>query len=232
MVTTLCRVASVLAVIAAALALLAVSPTYAQEDDGPRVISQSVEDGAIFAEVPYLIQLCFSEPVDIENSGEGAGFSFEIRTPEGRGIGKRISFQRDGLGVEVFPGGVPSLPTGFAPAADQTWTFEWRVTAQDDEAPAEGTLTFTLDDDGEVVPEESLPRCLGEGPDPTPTVSGTDDDGDGGGDEDDGADVLYIVLLAAAAIGALLAVSLVGYLIRRRHEGGGGGPATGGTQPS
>lgn len=212
MVKILRQVAVLFAGVAAILLALAAAPAHAQEgDDELRVTFLSLEDGSVFAEVPYVIQLCFSEPVDIDNSGEGGGFSFEITTPEDRGLGKRISFQRDGLGVEIFPGGIPALPTGFAPAADQTWTFEWRVTAQDDEAPAEGTLTFTLDDDGEVVPEESLPRCRGEDPDSTPTVSGTDDDGDDGGDE------LYIVLLAAAAIGALLAVGLVGYLIRRRR---------------
>lgn len=218
--------AGLLSGIAAVLALLAAAPAYSQEDEtGPRVTSQSLEDGAVLAEVPHVIQLCFSEPVDIESSGEDRGFSLEIRTPEGRALGKRISRQRDGFGFEVFPGGVPGLPAGSTPAADQTWTFEWRVTARDDEAPAEGTITFTLDDDGEVVPEEALPACR----EPAPTVSGTADDGDRAGDEDDGTDVLYIVLLAAGAIGGLVAVSLVGYVIRKRGEGGRGGPATGGT---
>ncbi len=227
MAISLRRTAGLLSGIAAVFALLAVGAAYSQEnEDGPRVTSQSLEDGAVLAEVPYVIQICFSEPVDIEASGEDRGFSLEIRTPEGRALGKRISRQRDGFGFEVFPGGVPGLPGGSTPAADQTWTFEWSVTAQDDEAPAEGTITFTLDDDGEVVPEEALPACR----EPAPTVSGTNVDGDRAGDEDDGTDVLYIVLLAAGAIGGLVAVSLVGYVIRKRGESGRGGPATGGTQ--
>ena len=219
--------AGLLGGMAALFALLAVGAAYSQEnEDGPRVTSQSLEDGAVLAEVPYVIQLCFSEPIDIEASGEDRGFSLEIRTPEGGALGKRISRQRDGLGFEVFPGGVPGLPAGSTPAADQTWTFEWSVTAQDDGAPAEGTITFTLDDDGEVVPEEALPACRAS----APTASGTDADGDPAGDEDDGTDVLYIVLLAAGAIGGLVAVSLVGYVIRKRGEGGRDGPASRGTQ--
>lgn len=211
----------------AVLLLLAVPAAHTQEgDDELRATSQSLEDGAVLAEVPFVIQLCFSEPVDIDNSGEGGGFSFEITTPEGRALGKRISFQRNGLGVEVFPGGIPVLPAGFATAADRTWTFEWRVTAQDNEAPAEGAITFTLDDDGEVVPEESLPQCRVSAFTPEPTATGSETT-----DDADGADILYIVLLVAGAIGGLAVVSLVGYVIRKRGESGRGGPATGGTQP-
>ena len=91
--------AGLLSGVAAVLALLAAAPAYSQEDEtGPRVTSQSLEDGAVLAEVPHVIQLCFSEPVDIESSGEDRGFSLEIRTPEGRALGKRISRQRDGFG--------------------------------------------------------------------------------------------------------------------------------------
>ena len=219
MVTTARSVAVFLAGIAAVLLTLAAVQAYAQEGEGElRVTSQSIEDGAVLAEVPYVIQLCFSEPVD-------DGFHFELTTPEGRGVGKRVSFQRDRIGVEVFPGGIPGLPGVLTPAADRIWTFAWRVTAQDDEAATEGALTFTLDDDGDVIPEETLPDCrVGSffTPDPAATGSETTDDGDS-------TDILYIVLLVAAAVGALGVVSLVGYVIRKRGEGGRGGTASGGT---
>lgn len=207
------------------LLLLAAAPADAQEgDDGPRVTFQNLQDGDVLAEPPSVIQLCFSEPVSVKDPIDGGDYSFSLKTPEGLGVGRRTVFQPNGFGVAVFAGDPPALPSGFPTADDPIWTFEWRVTAADDLTPVEGTITFTVDEDADMNPRETLPACV-ESLFTTPSNAGDRDDEDNvsQGEDDDGTDILLIVLLAAGAI-AIASLGVIGLtrllrLRRVRNEG-------------
>lgn len=210
-------------------ALLLLQPSSA--DAKPEITYIFPSDGDVLAEPPPVIRLCFANPVDITDLHLGGDFAFSVIMPNGIGLGLRIVFQRDGLGVDI-QSGIPD------DAPDGEWLFEWRVRdAEGEKEVASGTLHFTVDPEGSPVPDEPPESCGPRPPDagttPGATPSATPDSGSENGDGDDGPDILAISLITAAAVIGLAALGLVLYLVRRRigffphkppsGEGGGGG---------
>lgn len=183
----------------------------------PEVTATFPEDGDVLAEPPSRIRVCFASPVNIRDPGEGGDFGFTVTTPEGRNLGLRIVFQRNGLGVDVFPG-VPDEPS------EGEWGVDWRVTDPDTLEPTTGTINFTVGPDGSPVPEEPPISCAGGGPptprispDSTPTPGDAAEGGDEGDDEgDDGTDVVLLALITAGAVGGAVVLGLILVLVRRR----------------
>ena len=211
------RAAVIAALILTAGVLLLLQPSDAGAQ--PEVSFIFPEDGAVLAEPPPIIQMCFASPVNIRDLDKGGDFRFRLLRPDGRGLGLRIVFQRDGLGVNILPGLPEDPPRG-------QWTFEWRVTDPDTLEPAMGTIHYTVSPTGSPVPEleEPLPRCLSDGspapPGSTATPSPSDTPGptpaEGEDDSDDDQDIL---LLALITTGAFLGAAVVGlglYFVRRR----------------
>ena len=192
----------------------------AQESgEGPQILYQNLSDGDVLAELPFVVQFCFAEPVDVTDRHEGGDFDFTLLTPEGLGLADRTAFQPDGYGVAVYPGSPPPVASGFPTAKDQVWTFEWRVTDAEDLAPAEGTIRFTIEEGGELIREEVSPCTRSgstAGPQQTEAPAGETANGDGDGD----TDVLLVVLLAAGATAGVTVIGLTGYLARSRRRRG------------
>src|SRR3989304_1215996 len=88
------------ALTALALALLLLFPLTAGAQ--PRVIEIFPEEGAVLAEPPELLHMCFATPVNIRDLDKGGDFDFSVLKPDGRGVGLRIVFQSDGFGVTIF----------------------------------------------------------------------------------------------------------------------------------
>lgn len=180
--------------------LLGARPAAAQ----PELVLIYPEDGDVLNEPPPILQLCFKEPVNILDLDKGGDFRFGVITPDGRGLGLRIVFQPDGLGVGIHPG----YPT---PPLEGEWTFNWRVTEPVTLEPASGTIKFTVSPDGSPVPEKAPTPCGG-----TPFPDETPEPGSLTVDEDDGGPgTLLVVIIATAALGG--AALLVLLLLRRRR---------------
>ena len=90
-------------------------------------------------------------------------------TPENQGLGLRIVFQPDGYGVGVYPGlvppSVPGLPT---PTGEPAWTYEYRVVDADSGEALEETISFTVDENADPIPQETPPSCVPQGGTATP----------------------------------------------------------------
>jgi methionine-rich copper-binding protein CopC len=200
------RLAAIAALALAVGSLLILRP--AGVDAQPQVTFTFPEEGAVLAEPPPMLRMCFASPVNIQDLHDGGDFRFRVLNPEDLGLGLRIVFRPDGLGVDIYPG-LPEEPQ------DGEWTLEWRVTEPDTLEPAEGTLRFTVEPGGAPVPEE-LPETCGETATPVPDVTATpeaDEDEDEG---DGGADVLLIILIAAACAAGAALLGFILYLVRRR----------------
>lgn len=195
--------AAILTLTAITLLLLSLSPPSVQAQ--PEVTLIFPEDGAVLAEAPQNIHLCFAEPVD---NADDADFRFRVFTPEDRGLGLRIVFQSDGLGVDVQPG-LPETPL------EGEWTFEWRVSDAVTREPASGTIHFQVRPDGTAIPTEPPQRCTGaEAGTPqagaSPAAASTADG------EDGGPGTLVIVLIVVGAVAAAAAALILLTLTRRR----------------
>lgn len=208
------------------------SPTVADE---PEITFQHPEDGDVLNEPPFVLQMCFKEPVNVLDLDKGGDFRFRLERPDNKGLGMRIVFQPDGYGVAIYPG----LPND-EEIPDGEWTWEYRLTDRvNPEDALEGVVTFEVSaTDGSDIVDATPPSCLPQGATARPTaqhvsITPTPGEGDGGENqgEDGGDDVdigrLALLTIGAAGVAAVLA--LVGYFIRRRigyephapHEGEG-----------
>ncbi len=174
-------------------------------DAQPEVTFMFPEEGAFLTEPPPIIRMCFADPVNINDPDKGGDFKFSVQTPEDRGLGLRIVFRPDGLGVDVHPG-LQEEPI------DGVWTFEWRVTEPETLEPTSGTVQFTVGPEGEPLPEETPGDCTAA-PEPTPASSAEEDN--------DGSDTSLVIaiLVIAVTVGGIL-----GLLAYRRLRPGGPAP--------
>jgi len=207
------------------------APTLADE---PEIIFQFPEEGDTLNEPPFVLQMCFKEPVNVNDLDKGGDFSFRLLQPDNKGLGMRIVFQPDGYGVAIYPG----LSDGEVP--DGEWTWEYRLTDKVDTSDAtEGVVKFEVNAaEGREIVSETPPACLGAGLTPIPTaphagstgsVTPTPDVIDGGDEGDGGSDVdiLKLALLTIGAAGIAGVLALIGYVVRKRigyephapHEG-------------
>jgi len=205
-----------MAVILTAVALSALVLRLSAADAQPVVTAMYPEDGDVLAEPPPRLQMCFEKAVDVSDQGEGGKFGFRITTPDGRALGHRTVFQRDGFGVMVQPG----LPSD-APAGE--WTFEWLVADAETGETATAVVKFTVDPEGEKVFQEQPFVCNGGKSPPRMRFDVDSAESDG----NDGSDIPLVALVAAGAAGVVV-LGLVLFLVRRRirrssPRGGGGG---------
>jgi hypothetical protein len=171
----------------------------------PEIVLLFPEDGAVLAEAPLAMHMCFASPVNVNDLDKGGDFEFAVIMPDGRRLGLRIIFQPDGYGADVQPGLPEDPPEG-------TWTFEYRVTDAETLEPLEGTSTFTVVPDGSPLPEEEPSRCVGPGtPEPGATPTAAPDEN---GDDDDNTTV--IAAIVAGAAGAAVLAGVVFVLLMRR----------------
>ena len=207
------------------------------EADEPEIIYQYPEDGDVLKDRPFVLQMCFKEPVNVNDLAEGGDFAFKIDPPDTQGLGVRIVFQPDGYGVALYPG-----PAAEGQNLEGEWIWEYRLTDKVQPTDAtEGTVKFSVSaTDGTDIISATPPTCLAEGathvptappagsPGTTNSVTPTPDGGeviDEGGDSD--VDILRLALLTIGAAGAAGLIALIGYVIRKRigyephapHEG-------------
>lgn len=211
------RAAVIVAFTLAAGVLLLLQPSDAGAQ--PEVSFMFPEDGAVLAEPPPIIQMCFASPVNIRDLDKGGDFRFSVLKPDGSGLGLRIVFQRDGLGVNVLPGLPDDPPQG-------EWTYEWRVTDPDTLEPTMGTIHYTVSPAGSPVPEleEPLPHCLSDGSPSPPGSTATQSPSDtpsptqsaGEDDSDDDQDILLLTLIITGAFLGAAVAGLGLYFVRRR----------------
>lgn len=249
MVDCLSMTRRALVVLVAAAAVLLASPmgvatAQTQDPEAPVLVYSNISDGDVIDEIPLSIQLCFEEPVNNKDLDEGGDFLFEVKQPDGIGLGHRDIFQVDGYGVAVQPGN---------PVAEDTageWTFRYRVTTPDAQHSLEGEIKYTVDPAGEPAPRVSPPACVPSGGTATasPAVTGTPGlptttpSGSGGvggsnetpgstlqpgspspvvtrgpeeEDDGDGPDILTIALITLGVTGGAAALALIGYFVRR-----------------
>lgn len=203
--------------VASVITLLGSLPTAKAE--APVLTYSSVEEGDVLEEPPFVLQLCFRKPINILDLDKGGDFRFRVRPSDNFPLGLRVVFQRDGYGVAVYPGTRDRDLAG-------EWTLEWRVTSPEELEPAEGTIAFSVDPEGEPVSKEVPPPCTKSGlpagtpqpdemPSASPTPAGVRGEDEGGG----GGDVLLLSLLAAGIIVPLLGLAV--YRLRRRSGGAG-----------
>ena len=205
-------------------------PTATQADE-PVINYQFPEEGDTLKEPPFVLQMCFKEPVNVNDLDKGGDFRFRLLRPDKKGLGMRIVFQPDGYGVAVYPG----LPTDET-IPDGDWTWEFRLTdkLQTSEA-TEGVVKFSVSaTNGKDTISATPPTCLAEGATHVPTaplVGSTTPTPDGGEvideREESDVDILRLALLTIGAAGAAGVIALIGYVIRKRiryephapHEG-------------
>ena len=244
--------------LASSAAFLTISGADAQTPDGaPVVIYESPEDGDVLGEAPFVLQLCFEEPINIKDLDKGGDFNFSLINDQGLGLGLRIVFQPDGFGVAVYPGPQQSPLAPLPTDQERPWVFEYRVTDPETLDPTEDEITFTVDETAEPIPSETPPACAVLGPttDPivsqqspgatrTPDATGETEPADGSPeatpdeedgveeeDDDDDADILTLALLTIGAAGVAGGLLLIAYFISRRIGLDPHGPDSGGDTP-
>jgi methionine-rich copper-binding protein CopC len=192
----------------------------------PEIKSMSPEDGAVLAEPPPVIHMCFGSPINIRDVEKGGDFHFFVERPDGRGIGLRIVFQPDGFGADIYPGIHGEKIEG-------TWTFDWRVTDAETQEPAEGTATFQVAAGGSPVLEKPAAPC----PAVTPEASASPTPGQPlpGDEQGNDHDTLIVALIAGGAAATVAILGLLLYVLRlrirswlRRRPPGGGPEGSGG----
>jgi hypothetical protein len=195
-----------------------VAPSSVRADE-PEITYQFPEDSDVIAEPPFVLQMCWRNPVNVKDLDQGGDFAFRLERPDGIGLGMRIVFQPDGYGVAIYPGEGPEDPP------EGNWTWNYRVVDAESGDALEGEVVFTVRaDEGREVILSTPPACLAEGATQqattrtpgggatiTPTPIVIDEEGD-----DDGPDVALLAALTIGAAGAAAAVALIGYLVRRR----------------
>ncbi len=199
--------------------------------DEPKITFQNPEDGDVLKESPFVLQMCFKEPVNVNDLDKGGDFRFRLVPPDNKGLGMRIVFQPDGYGVAIYPG----VPDSAIP--DGEWTWEYRLTDRANTSDAtEGVVKFEVNaSEGKDIVSATPPACLGEGMTPIPTAppAGTSASvtptpgGSNGENGDNDVDILKLALLTIGAAGVAGVVALVAYVVRKRigyephapHEG-------------
>jgi hypothetical protein len=206
-------------VLAAVGAFVATASIPAAADE-PEIVHQFPEDDAVLAEAPPVLQMCFKEPVNVQDLDKGGDFRFRLVRPDQIGLGMRIVFQPDGYGVAIYPGEAQTEPP------DGEWTWEYRLVDAASGDPLEGEIQFRVQTgEGEDIILSTPPACLASGATQPPTRSPgatgrasvtpspivIDEEPD-----DDGPDVAQLALLTIGAAGVAGVVALIGFLIRRR----------------
>lgn len=102
----------------------------------PELIESNPADGEHVVEALEVLTLCFSEPVDSEDS---SNWNFSVKMPDGMPMGLRIVFQPDGRCVDLHAGIPKTAPQG-------TWTVEWLVRSLAGEE-ASGLIHFEFGED-------------------------------------------------------------------------------------
>ena len=198
-----------------ALLILALAAAASLLPRGPAAAGQPVitlmlpKDGAVLEEPPPVIHICFAEPINILDLGQGGDFRFRVERPDGHGVGLRIVFQYDGFGADVYPGIHDEKLAG-------EWTMEWRVTDAETLEPLEGVVSYTVSPGGTPVLEEPASRC----PASTPTAAGSPTGAAGSGSEDDdgGPDTLLLASLIVGITVGVASIVLAAYLFQRRRH--------------
>jgi hypothetical protein len=150
---------------AAFLALAFAAPMFgpgAAHAEAPVVVYQNLNEGDVLSEPPWVIQMCFSRPIDIRDQPDGGDWNFNMITPQGQGSAMRIVFQNDAYGVAMYPVTPPTLaaiPTN----ETNSWTYTYRVADKDSGDPLTGSLTFTISDDADAIPRATPPACVPAG---------------------------------------------------------------------
>lgn len=219
-------VASLAAVL---LALLAPGRSEGQTDDAPVLTFSSPANGATISEPPFVIQLCFAEPVSTRDLHDSPDF-FIVTAPGEFPLGHLAMFQGDGNGVAIYANNAD------ADTPEGEWRVDYHVSSPDTLAATEGQIVFTVDPDGEKLPQATPPRCLESGftatpgpspseterpvsttvpPEGTETPAPTEEPANEEGD--DGLDALLIVVLVLGAGGGVALIAVIGYLARRRR---------------
>ena len=143
-------------------AALALSAAIA--DAQPEVTLISPQDGAVLANPPHSVRLCFSEPVATEKTSD---FDFSLLAPEGESQALRIAFDPDRRGVDIQVNIPKEPPMG-------EWTFEWMITAATGERSS-GTAHFQVEEGGNPPADTSSGICAEGGAAPASSRSGGDD---------------------------------------------------------
>jgi hypothetical protein len=203
--------------IVGAISPLSPSPARAE---APEIVYQFPEDDAVLKEPPPVLQMCFKEPVNVQDLDKGGDFRFRLERPDGIGLGMRIVFQPDGYGVAIYPGEAQTEPP------DGEWDWDYRLVDAASGDPLEGEVRFTVQSgEGQDIILSTPPACLASGATHSPTRSpGSGSDGTPKPTDiviveepdDDGPDVALLALLTIGAAGIAGVVALLGFLIRRR----------------
>ncbi len=195
----------------------------------PEITYQFPREGDVLKAPPFVFQMCFKDPVNVNDLDKGGDFRFRVVRPDNKGLGMRIVFQPDGYGVAIYPG----LPKD-EQIPDGNWTWEYRLTekipAQATGSPKldaiEGTVKFSVNaQTGKDIITATPPACLAAGATQVPTAPPAGSPGvtnsptpNGGITEEDGggSDILRLALLTIGAAGAAGLLALIGYVIRKR----------------
>jgi hypothetical protein len=206
-------------------AFLVGGPPHEAAADEPEITFQYPSpEGDVFVEPLLVIQICFSEPIDVRDkppSGPDGEFEFDIDRPDGLGLGMRIVFQANGYGVAIYPGLIDG-------GAEGEWALNFQVRDAESLDRLNGRIEWEVQAGGEpiITPTPAVCPTSGDPPstpidDPDGTTGASETpsstpDGTGGLDEDDDVDVLRLVLLTLGAVGGAAVIALIGYLIRKR----------------
>lgn len=180
----------------------------------PEITFMFPKEGGTYAEPLKVLQMCFSEPINVKDLDKGGDFRFRVNPPNGPSLGLRIVFQPNGLGVAVYPGPFDGDPEG-------EWTFEWRVTDAATLEPLDSKTKYSVQEGGEPILQPTPVDCPPGGapqpsrsaePDGTPRTS----PGNTITEEHNGPDVLLLALLTTGAAAGAGLIALVGYVIRNR----------------
>ncbi|HET8943777.1 MAG TPA: copper resistance protein CopC [Dehalococcoidia bacterium] len=154
----------------------------------PKLTEASPSYGDVLEAIPEFLHLCFSEPVQVDDTGD---WKFNVKTPEGQALGIRIVFEPSGGCVDVYPGVTEEPPQGI-------WTFDWLVRAQSDGSEGSGAIKFQM---GELQPGETPLDKADSSLKPS--------------DQDDGAPTGLVVAIGIGA--ALIIIATGGFILSRRR---------------
>lgn len=186
--------------------------------DEPVILSEFPEDGDTLNEPPFVLAMCFKNPVNVKDLDKGGDFDFNILSPDKRGLGVRIVFQPDGYGVALYPN------TRDVAQTEGEWSWRYRLTDDKTLDPLEGIVKFSVKAQGGSEIISATPAsCLAPGSTPQPTLIVAGSPGATAaptspvdeGDEED-VDILRLALLTIGSASAAGLIALIGYGIRRR----------------
>lgn len=133
--------------------------------DEPVILSQFPEDGDTLKEPPFVLAMCFKNPVNVKDLDKGGDFNFSIVSPDGGGLGVRIVFQPDGYGVALYPN------TSTVVKKEGDWSWKYRLTDNATLDPLEGTVKFSVKvQGGSEIISATPASCLAPGATPQPTL--------------------------------------------------------------